>query len=298
MTPGGPGDPPWPRVGAVVLPEYPWAETRRIWTGLEDLGLHHAWTFDHFAWRSLSDWPWYDAVTTLTAVAAVTSEMSLGTLVASPNLRHPAVLAKQVMSLDQVSNGRFVLGIGAGASGTDTRVLGGSALSPRRRADRFDEFVVVTDLLLRQRSTTWSGEFFSVTQARMHPGCVQQPRVPFALAATGPRGLDLAVRHAQTWVCLDSAEDEATRDEQFAHVAALAAKLDRACERGGRDPRSIDRLVLTGFGPDRPLESVAAFEDSRARYAELGFTDLVVHYPRPADPFAASLDTLEAIAAL
>jgi len=282
-------------VGAVVLPEYPWAETRRIWTGLEDLGLHHAWTFDHFAWRSLSDWPWYDAVTTLTAVAAVTSEMSLGTLVASPNLRHPAVLAKQVMSLDQVSNGRFVLGIGAGASGTDTRVLGGSALSPRRRADRFDEFVVVTDLLLRQRSTTWSGEFFSVTQARMHPGCVQQPRVPFALAATGPRGFELAARYAEWWVTIGDVRNPGSRSDQefLLHPQRQLAGLRAACDRVGRDVDSIRKVVNLSRVVDAPYASDERFLDLVGNCAESGFTDVIVNYPRSSGVFAGDTRAFE-----
>lgn len=71
------------RIGAVVLPEHKWPQTRAIWQSLEQLGLDHAWSFDHHSWRSLRDAPWYDALSTLTAAAAVTDRLRLGTMVAS-----------------------------------------------------------------------------------------------------------------------------------------------------------------------------------------------------------------------
>ena len=291
------------RLGVCVLPEYPWVEAEPIWRRVEELGFDSAWTYDHITWSGLPSGPWYGAWTTLTAAAIATSRIRLGTLVSSPNFRLPVPFAQEIMSLDDVSGGRLTVGIGAGSSGMDATVLGGEAWPPKERAARYAEFVEIIDAMLTGATagsthTTYTGTYYSAGNARLEPGCPQKPRTPFALAATGPRGLDLTARYAQTWVCVDSERGAATADEQFAQIGELVAKLEQACERTGRDPGSIDRLVLTGFGPIRPLESVAAFEDTRARYAELGFTDLVVHYPRPADPFAASLDTLESVAAL
>lgn len=79
-------------------------------------------------------------------------------------------------------------------------------------------------------------------------------------------------------------------------AAELSQRLDAACESEGRDPATIDRLVLGGFGSLRDMDSVAAFEDAVGRLAELGFTDVVIHHPRPAEPFAYRLDLLERIA--
>jgi len=291
------------RLGVCVLPEYPWAEAEPIWRRVDELGVHCAWTYDHITYSGLPSGPWYGAWPTLTAAACATSRVRLGTLVSSANFRHPVPFAQEIMSLDDISGGRLTVGVGAGSYGPDATVLGGEGWSAKERADRFAEFVEVLDAMLTNAAqgrphTSYAGAYYQARDARLEPGGPQLPRTPLALAAAGPRGLDLTVRHAQTWVCVDTSDRERSRDEQFAYIAGLVAKLERACERGGRDPRSIDRLVLTGFGPDRPLASVAAFEDSRGRYAELGFTDLVVHYPRPADPFAASLGTLEAVAAL
>ncbi|WP_216651215.1 LLM class flavin-dependent oxidoreductase [Actinomadura litoris] len=284
-----------PRIGAVVLPEYGWAETRRIWTGLEEMGLDHAWTFDHHSWRTLRERPWYDAVATLSAVAAVTGRMRLGTLVSSPNFRHPAVLAKQVMTLDEVSGGRFVLGLGAGASGADAALLGRAAASPRERADRFAEFVELSDMLLREPSATYRGAHFAAVDARMVPGCVQRPRVPFAIAAAGPRGLLLAARHADLWVTIGDpgrpggqAEEEAWR-----LLRRQLTSLEGACERAGRDPASLGRLVNVSRVVDAPYASPERFAEVVGRCRDLGFTDVVVNHPRSEGVFAGDRTDFE-----
>src|SRR6476661_10400541 len=128
------------RLGVVVLPELPWAQARHQWRRLDDWGFHTAWTYDHLAWRSLADGPWFGAVPTLAAAAAVTKRIRLGTFVASPNFRHPVPFAKEVMTLDDVSDGRFTLGLGAGGTGVDATVLGGDVLEPAARSARFEEF--------------------------------------------------------------------------------------------------------------------------------------------------------------
>jgi len=105
------------RFGVIILPDQRWREAARRWRRAEELGFDHAWTYDHLGWRSLVDGPWFDAVPTLTAAATVTSRIRLGTLVASPNFRHPVSFARQLTALDDISDGRVVLDLGAGAVG-------------------------------------------------------------------------------------------------------------------------------------------------------------------------------------
>lgn len=102
------------RFGVLILPAETWATQRDTWRRADHLGFDHAWTFDHLAWRSLREAPWFGAVPTLAAAAAVTSSIRLGTLVASPNFRHPVPFARELITLDHISEGRFTLGIGAG----------------------------------------------------------------------------------------------------------------------------------------------------------------------------------------
>ncbi|MGY3684489.1 LLM class flavin-dependent oxidoreductase [Streptomyces sp. TE33382] len=284
-----------PRIGAVVLPEYTWQRTRAIWQSLDRLGLDHAWSFDHHSWRSLRDEPWYDALSTLTAAAAVTDRIRLGTMVASPNFRHPAVLAKHVMTMDEISSGRIVLGIGAGAPGADARLLGTPDLSPSQRADRFAEFVELSDLLLRHPVTTYRGAYFDTVGARMIPGCVQRPRVPFAIAAAGRRGLELAARYGQCWVTIGDARQPGSRteEESWKLLALQHSRLDEACERVGRAVPDIDRLVNVSRVVESPYASPERFLDVLGRCRELGFTDVVVNYPRTQGIFGGSRDAFE-----
>lgn len=285
------------RFGVVILPERPWPEAEGLWRRAEEMGFDHAWTYDHLTWRSFRDAAWFGAVPTLTAAAMVTERIRLGTLVASPNFRHPVPFAKDLVTLDHVSGGRLTLGIGAGGTGWDATMLGHPAWSAGERAERFAEFVDLTDRLLREPATTFEGRFYSAREARTHPGCVQQPRIPFAVAATGPRGMRLAATYGEVWVTTGDrnrpppvAAGEGARD-----VALQMAELDRACAEVGRDPTSLARLVLTGPVLDPGLRSVEAFRATAASYEEAGVTDLVVHWPRTNEPYAADPATFERI---
>jgi alkanesulfonate monooxygenase SsuD/methylene tetrahydromethanopterin reductase-like flavin-dependent oxidoreductase (luciferase family) len=286
------------RLSTVILPTYPWDEAQQVWRRAEALGFHAAYTYDHLSWQSFRDQTWFGAVPTLTAAAVVTDRLRLGTLVTSPNFRHPVTLAKDLLSLDDISGGRLTVGIGVGGTGFDADVLGHPPWSPTERADRFDEFLPLLDTLLSQTSTTRAGTFYSAHEARMIPGCVQQPRVPFVVAATGRRGLALTARFGQGWVSYGSpsAAAETTADQAPGVIEAQLARLTAACAEQGRDVHSIDKLLLQGSTAERPLASVDAFVDWAGTYQALGFTELVVHWPIPDSVFENDLAVFERIA--
>ncbi len=289
------------RLSTVILPIHRWVEGQKNWRRAEELGFHAAYTYDHLSWRTFRDGPWFGAIPTLTAAATVTQGMRLGTLVTSPNFRHPVTLAKELISLDDVSGGRVTLGIGAGGNGFDATALGQEAWTPRERADRFAEFVPLLDRLLTEGAVSQRGAFYTAEEARNIPGCVQRPRLPFAVAATGPRGLRLAARHGQAWVTTGDPKlyETGTPEQSVAALRGQAERLDAACAEIGRDAGELDRILLTGFTPDRgrPLESLDAFVDFAGRHRELGFTELAVHWPIPESDFAADQAVFEKIAA-
>jgi alkanesulfonate monooxygenase SsuD/methylene tetrahydromethanopterin reductase-like flavin-dependent oxidoreductase (luciferase family) len=286
------------RLGAVILPDAPWELARSAWLRAEALGLDHVWTYDHIAWRSLREHTWFGAVPTLTAAAVETQRIRLGTLVASPNFRHPVPFARELIALDDISQGRFTLGIGAGAPGWDATVLGQDPWPPSERAARFEEFVALTDRLLTTPVTDHRGSYYSAADVVLRPGCVQRPRLPFAVAATGPRGMAVAARHGQTWVTNGDRSHDGpllSAVEGAAVVAEQMGRLEEVCAGAGRDPASLDRLVLTDLHLAPGLESVEQFRDTIGRYGEVGVTDLVVHWPRADGPFAGDVDAFEAV---
>jgi alkanesulfonate monooxygenase SsuD/methylene tetrahydromethanopterin reductase-like flavin-dependent oxidoreductase (luciferase family) len=287
------------RVGVLILPEQRWPEAGSTWRRAEQLGFAHAWTYDHIAWGPLRDAPWFGAVPTLAAAGVVTTSIRLGTLVASPNFRHPVPFARDALTLDDLTGGRLTLGIGAGGLGDDATILGHAPWSPRERSDRFVEFVDLLDRVLRGPVTTVSGHYYAAESVRNEPGCVQQPRVPFAIAATGPRGMRLAAEHGAAWVTNGDRAHEGAPLPAAAGARVVREQmdgLDEACAAVGRDPASLDRLVLTGSRLDASLRSPAMFEDARAEYAAVGVTDLVVHWPRPTDPYQGDPSILDGIA--
>ncbi|MGW1813221.1 LLM class flavin-dependent oxidoreductase [Streptomyces sp. NPDC002125] len=290
------------RLSTVILPIHRWNDGgRALWARAEELGFHAAYTYDHLAWRTFRDRPWFGAVPTLTAAAAATERLRLGTLVTSPNFRHPVTLAKDLITLDDVSDGRITLGIGAGGNGFDAttlRPVGEEPWTPRERADHFDEFVPMLDRLLREPSVTQEGTFYAANEARNIPGCVQRPRLPFAIAATGPRGLKLAARHGQAWVTTGDPKlfEAGTPEQSVAAIRNQISRLGAACEETGRDVGELDKILLTGFTPDRPLQSFDAFVDFAGRHFELGFTEIVIHWPVPDSVFTADTELFERIA--
>jgi alkanesulfonate monooxygenase SsuD/methylene tetrahydromethanopterin reductase-like flavin-dependent oxidoreductase (luciferase family) len=275
------------RFGAVILPDQRWSEGGWRWRRAEELGFDHAWTYDHLAWRSLRDAAWMAAVPTLTAAALTTTRIRLGPLVSSANFRHPIPFAKELMTLDDVSDGRLDVGIGAGGEGWDAAMLGHEPWSTGERSARFAEFVELTDLVLRQPATSRAGLYYSADGARNVPGCRQRPRVPFTIAATGPRGMRLAAEYGQTWVTTgDGDETEMLAPPDGARlVRRQMQRLDDACHAIGRHPSSLSRMVLTGLQLEAGMDSAERFRDAVGCYEEAGVTDFSVHWPRPDPPF-------------
>ncbi|GAA2778925.1 LLM class flavin-dependent oxidoreductase [Saccharopolyspora taberi] len=263
-----------------------WPGAGKAWQRAEELGFDTAWVFDHVSWRGIT--PWHDGYATLTAAAVVTSRIRLGTLVTSPNFRHPVPTATAVRTIDDISGGRLTLGIGAGSPRSDAGVLGGPEWSPRERADRFAEWTDLLDRLLRGPETTYEGTYYSAREMVTSPGCVQKPRVPFGIAATGRRGTRLAARHGAMWITVGG--DEQTVRKQL-------GLLDEACAAEGRDPAGIRRMLFPRVGDEPWRESVESFRDLAGRYAEMGITDVTLHWPRPDSEWDMDMAVFEAIAA-
>ncbi|WP_432571675.1 LLM class flavin-dependent oxidoreductase [Kineococcus sp. SYSU DK005] len=195
-------------------------------------------------------------------------------MVTSPNIRHPVTAAKAALALDAVSGGRFTLGVGAGGPGVDSDAFGQGPWTPAERAGRFREFVELGDDLLRRERVTSTGRWFSARDVSLGGGPAR--RVPLAVAATGPRGLALAAERADLWITQDVAR---TGRSAWEDVRRQSAALDEACVRHGRDPGSLARLVVLGYGEERPLDSLEAFWDTVGRYSALGFGTAALLWP-------------------
>lgn len=274
---------------AVIWPIEDWPAMGSTWRRAEELGFAGAWVYDHLAWRGHT--PWDDAYASLAAAATLTSRIRLGTLVTSPNFRTPVPTASAIRTIDRISGGRLTLGIGAGGANhtSDGDVLDRD-WTPRERADRFEEWVSQLDALLTQEDVTVEGRHWSTRGVTIAPGLVQR-RPPFWIAARGPRGMRLAARLGQGWVANPDGDDP------FADTRDQVDRLAEVCAGTGRDPAELPKLLLTGFTDEPWLASPDAYDDLAGRYAELGITDVAVHWPRPGSEWDVDVEVFERVAA-
>ncbi len=280
----------------MILPEDRWWAAEPKWRAAEEYGFDHAWTYDHLGWRTLVDGPWFSAIPTLTAAAMVTSRIRLGTFVASPVARHPVPFMRELNTLDDISDGRFVLGVGAGVDHLryDAAVLGGPELTAKQRVDRFTEFVEALDGLLMTDKFDFDGEYYRAREARNLPGPVQRPRLPFVVAANGPRTMTLAARFGAGWVTTGKGGE--TAGEWWRGIGELTEVFDQRLDAAGRERASIHRYLSLDASPVFSLSSVEAFRDAVGRAQELGFTDVISHWPRSSSPYEGREAVLEQLA--
>src|SRR6476469_2713108 len=215
------------RFHVLIIPTTPWPELLRRARQVEQLGFDALALPDHLVdWTNPSA-PWYDAWTALAAIAQATETVRLTTAVTQIPLRNPAMLARQVLTLDQISNGRVELGLGTGLTiDPSYRMAGLPNWSPAERTERFGEYLELVCQLLAQETTTFAGRYYQADGAVMNPRPVQQPRPPVMVAALGPKMMRHAVRHADIW---NSLSFQQSFDQQLAETRERITVIDRLC---------------------------------------------------------------------
>ncbi|MBO0684927.1 MAG: TIGR03560 family F420-dependent LLM class oxidoreductase [Candidatus Dormibacteraeota bacterium] len=247
-----------------------WKLTQERWRMFEDLGFDSAWLCDHLVQPSRPTGPYFEAWTLLAGLAARTERIRLGVLVSSNTFRHPALLAKQAVTVDHLSGGRLEVGLGAGWYEPEHAAFGIPFPETKELVGRFREAVQVVDLLLRQELSSFEGRYYHLHEARSRPEPVQSPRPPLLLAGFGPRMLRIVAEHADTWNAFGRADEMRERNQL----------LDHYCTELGRDPNSLTRSLYgwAASGSD-PWASVQAFHDWAGPYLEAGMNQLIIDQP-------------------
>ncbi|MBV8187226.1 MAG: LLM class flavin-dependent oxidoreductase [Alphaproteobacteria bacterium] len=274
------------------LSNVPWNELLRRYKHIEALGFDVAGVADHFVdWTNPSG-PWFEATTLLGALARETTRIRLAAFVAQIPFRNPALLARQALTLDHMSNGRFELGLGIGLTTDPAYGMMGLPNWPvKERVARFGEYVTVIDRLLANEVSSYKGRFYEVADAVMSPRPVQQPRPPIIIGAMGPVMMKHAARYADVWNSYGTVENFATHLSETRERIRL---IDEHCATIGRDPTSLRRSFLMsdaeprpGGGPFSYYESPEIFAERVERLLELGISEVGVFYPRRADQIPA-----------
>jgi len=258
----------WPNVS------HPPAEVLELAKQADTAGWHGVWLADHYmpntAGGETESGPVHEVWGLLPAVAAVTERVRVGTLVSPTSIHHPALLANRASTIDHVSGGRMVLGLGAGWQVNEHAAYG---FSLERRVGRFEEAIQVTRSLLENERTTFSGRFYELQDAPCDPHPLQSP-LPILVGARGPRMLRITARHADEWNAWGDAET----------AGPLRQALLEVCEAVGRDPRSIrtSTNALVALDAEAPpgravlAGSRDALVDQLGRIAEAGFDEFIV----------------------
>jgi alkanesulfonate monooxygenase SsuD/methylene tetrahydromethanopterin reductase-like flavin-dependent oxidoreductase (luciferase family) len=262
--------------------------TTARWTGIramaqraEEIGFGTVWTPDELLWRASDAAPQgvWDGVAMAGAVAAATSTAKVGTWVMSALHRNPGIIAKTAETLDEISGGRFVFGLGAGHEWPGQAHAFG--LPEDRIFGRFDEALEIIVPLIRGGRADFEGEFHAARDLPQVPRGPRPGAIPLLIGGNGPKGQRHAVRHADTWS--GYVEERADVEE----VAPRIRSLEAICAEEGRDPASIGRSigvlvnpflpagerpnVLSG-NPDQIAATLRTFRDAGFTQAELMFS--------------------------
>jgi F420-dependent oxidoreductase-like protein len=239
-----------------------WPELLTLWQEIDTLGYDTAWGFDHFL-PIFSDptGPCLEGWTALAALAMATRRVRLGLMVTGNTYRHPAVLAKVATTVDIISGGRLIFGLGAGWFELEHREYGIPFHTVGSRLRRLDETLQMIKLLWTQERATFSGKHFKLEDASFNPKPLQKPHPPILIGASGENvALRIVAQHAQMWNSFGTPEV----------FRGKIARLEEHCRRIGRDPNSIEKSVLTN-GPFMLNDARRQIDD----YVAAGVTHIV-----------------------
>jgi F420-dependent oxidoreductase-like protein len=215
-----------------------YSDLLQTWQEADELGFDTAFVFDHFLpIYSDSSGPCLEGWTLLSALAAQTKRVRVGVLVTGNTYRNPAVLAKMAATVDQVSQGRLILGIGAGWFELEHTAYGIPFSTVGGRARQLRESLEVMKLLFTQEKSTYTGKYYQLKDAPFAPKTVQKPYPPLLIGGQGPKLiLPVIARHANIW-------HMRVRDVNPEGIKQISAKFDAICRKVGRDPAEVERAV-------------------------------------------------------
>ncbi|MFL5758262.1 MAG: LLM class flavin-dependent oxidoreductase [Thermomicrobiales bacterium] len=243
-----------------------WQQLVEFWQRAEELGFDSAWLFDHFmALYASPDGPCLEASTLLSALALKTSRIKIGVLVYGNTHRHPAILAKEMVTVDHISEGRLIFGIGTGWNEREHAAYSIPFPSAGDRVAMLDEALSAIELLFTEERTNFEGRFYQLRDASFSPKPVQE-HLPIMVGGKRPKMLKLIAKHADIWDSSGTPEETRERGDQ----------INEHCREFGRDPDAITWSV--SLGADR-LEDVANFADVVRSYRTAGVSQFLFDLP-------------------
>ncbi len=230
----------------IQLPEIervaPWSDYAAMAKLAEDVGFDSLWVGDHLLYRNPGEepkGPW-EAWSLLAALAAITTRVELGPLVACTSFHSPAMLAKKADTIEEISGGRLILGLGAGWNEPEYLAFG---FPFDRRASRFEEAFTIIRTLLREGAIDFDGQFYQARDCELRPRGPRPNGPPIMIGTQGARMLRQAALHAESWNAW-----YAWTGNRVEGLTPLREQVDAACTETGRDPATLERTVAVLVG--------------------------------------------------
>ncbi|MBA7524874.1 F420-dependent glucose-6-phosphate dehydrogenase [subsurface metagenome] len=269
------------RFGVLTVQNLPWQEEVERWKFIEKLGFDSVWLADHFTDPVNHTGHWFESWTLLASLAVVTERIRIGTLVSSMPLRRPAVLARQALTVDHISNGRLELGLGTGASRDPVHnMLGIEDWVGSERAERFKDQIEVIDRLLRHAVSSYNGKFYKLNEATMNPETIQKPRPPLVIAAMGKSMMKIAAKYADTWNSFGSEDWRTPAEKILENTGKRVELMEKYCDEIGRNPETLRRSLLFYSRHGRTiLDSEENFRNAINQYKEIGINEFIIYFP-------------------
>ena len=231
----------------IQLPEVervaPWKDLATMARRAEEVGFDSLWVGDHLLYRPPGEepkGPW-EAWSLLAALAAITERVELGPLVAATSFHNPAMLAKKADTIEEISGGRLILGLGAGWNETEYRAFG---YPFDHRVSRFEEAFTIVRTLLREGHVDFDGVYYQARDCELRPRGPRPQGPPLMIGSEGGRMLRIALPHVESWNAW-----YAWFDNRPENLDPLKDKVDAACREVGRDSAAVERTcaVLVGL---------------------------------------------------
>lgn len=278
-----------------------WPEYQKLCREAEAMGFDSFWVFDHFVPGPVShEGDCLEVFTTISALASITSRITLGTLVLVVTHRHPALTAKMAAMVDHISNGRLIFGYGPGYDKGEHAMFGLELPPAGERLRREDEALTLMKRLWAEEQVEFDGRYYFSHGGMINPKPVQQPHPPILIGARGDQAMTVVAKHANLWNSAAGVDD----------LAVMTKRLDEKCAAIGRDPAEIERtaIALHAFAAtpartaakeqalskvfNRPFEEIAPRVLSGApeqvieqlqRYVDIGITHFMISQFAPYD---------------
>jgi len=269
------------RFGVMTVQNLPWEKEVERWKLIESLKFDTVWLADHFTDPVNHPGHWFESWTLLASLAVVTEKIRIGTLVSSMPLRRPAVLARQALTIDHISNGRLEIGLGTGASRDPVHnMLGIDDWVGSERVERFKDQIEVIDRLLRQAVSSYKGKFYKLNEATMNPETIQKPRPPLVIAAMGKSMLKIAAKYADNWNSFGSEDWRTPAEKILENTRKRVELMDKYCDEIGRNPETLRRSLLFYSRHGRTiLDSKEDFRNIINQYKEIGINEFILYFP-------------------